>query len=140
MKKNLPKSVRILISEQIGMLEWFLIITCKEHTLLRSTNRFSRNHPKLCFWLIRKDRQMPNAVQLLCETDKSSHQRCSIKKAALERFAILRGKHQCWSLFFNFIKKRLQRRCFIVAKFLTTPILMNIWVRMILKWLQKVIV
>ena len=52
---------------------------------------------------------------------KSSHQRCSIKKAALKNFTILKGNHLCWSLFFNkavglqasnFIKKRLQYRPF----------------------------
>ena len=52
---------------------------------------------------------------------KSSHQRCSIKKAALKNFTILKGNHLCWSLFFNkavglqasnFIKKRLQNRRF----------------------------
>ena len=49
----------------------------------------------------------------------------------------------CWSLFFNkvaslqacnFIKKRLQRRCFLVniVKFLKTPILKNTWERLLL--------
>ena len=44
------------------------------------------------------------------------------------------------SSFFNFIKKRVQRRCFTVAKFLRTPILKNICVRLLLNWLLKVIV
>ena len=30
---------------------------------------------------------------------RSSHQRCSIRKAVLKNFAILTGKHLCWSLF-----------------------------------------
>ena len=29
----------------------------------------------------------------------SSHQRCSIKEAVLNNFAIFRGKHLCWILF-----------------------------------------
>ena len=60
---------------------------------------------------------MPNTEQLLYQTDKSSHRRCSIKNAVLKNFAIFTGQHLCWSLFFNFIKKRLQQRCFTVAKF-----------------------
>ena len=41
----------------------------------------------------------------------------------------------------NFIKKRLQHRCFPVniAKFLSTSILKNICVRLLLKWLKEVI-
>ena len=155
MDKNLSKSVKILISEQIALttmsywkpvfalcvlikekvLEWFLLIICKEHNLPRSTNLFSRNHPTLCFWLLREGRQMPNTEQLLHQTDKSSHRRCSIKKAALKYFAMFTRKHLCWSLFFNFIKKRLQHRCFTVAKFSSTIILKNICVRLLLNWL-----
>ena len=30
---------------------------------------------------------------------RSSHQRCSIKKFVLKKFAIFTGKHRCWSLF-----------------------------------------
>ena len=46
------------------------------------------------------------------------------KECVLKNFAILTGKHLCW----NFIKKRLQHRCFPVniGKFLRTPILENI--------------
>ena len=42
-------------------------------------------------------------------------------------------------LFWNFIKKRLQHRCFAVniGKFLRTPILKNICIRLLLKWLRK---
>ena len=69
MDNNQLKSVKSLISEQIAhatmfyfeqvfifcmlieknVLEWFLLIACKEHILLRSANLISRNHPKLCF-------------------------------------------------------------------------------------------
>ena len=60
---------------------------------------------------------------------RSSHQRCSMKNAVLKNFAILTGKHLCWSFFITkFIKNRLQHMCFPVniAKFLRTPILRNI--------------
>ena len=63
------------------------------------------------------------------------------KKAVLKYFAIFTGKYLCWSLFFNkyaglqfcnFIKKRLQHRCFPVniAKFLRTPVSKNICERL----------
>ena len=116
-----------------NVLEWFLLIMCKEHTLLRSTNLFSRNHPEFCFLLIREGRQMPNTEQLLSQTDKSSHQMRSIKEVILKNFAIFTGKHMCWSLFFSFIKKRLQHRYVTVEKFLRTLILKNICVRLLLK-------
>ena len=41
------------------MLEWFLLIMCKEHTRSRSRNFLSRNHPKLSFWLRREGQQFP---------------------------------------------------------------------------------
>ena len=64
--ENLSQSVKILVSEQIALaaifylnvLEWFLLIMCKEPTLSRSTNLYSRNHPTLCLWLRRKDRKI----------------------------------------------------------------------------------
>ena len=99
-------------------LEWFLLMKCKEHILLRSTNVFTGNHSKLYFWLIREGWQMPNTE--FYQVDKSSHRRCSIKKAVLKNFGIFIGKHLCWSLFISFIKKRLQQRCFTVTKFLRT--------------------
>ena len=98
------------------MLECFLLIICKEHTLPRFTNLFSRNHPTLCFWLIREGRQMPNTEQLLYQTDKSSNRRCTIKKAVLVNFTIFSGKHLCWSLFFNFIKKDFNTGIFSLGK------------------------
>ena len=55
------------------------------------------------------------------------------KKFVRKTFAIFTGKHICWSLFSiklqaNFIKKRLQHRCFPmnIAKSLRTPFLKNI--------------
>ena len=39
-----------------NVLEWFLLIMCKDHILARSTNLISRNHLKICFGLKRKYR------------------------------------------------------------------------------------
>ena len=36
---------------------------------------------------------------LLTSIFRSSHQRCSIKEAVPNNFAIFRGKHHCWILF-----------------------------------------
>ena len=63
------------------------------------------------------------------------------KKAVLKNFAIFTEKHPCWSLFlnkksglqsWNFIKTRLQHRCFPVdiAKFSRTSVLKNIFERL----------
>ena len=106
---------------QQNKFEWFQLITCKEHTLWRSTNLFKRNYPTL-----------PNTEQFLYQTEKSSHRRCSKNKAVLKSFAIFTGKHLCWSFFFNFIKKRLQHRHFTIAKLLKVAILKNIYVRLLL--------
>ena len=68
---------------------------------------------------------------------RSSHWRSSIKKAILKHFVIFTGKHLCRDLFFNkvaghqgcnFIKKRLQHRCYLVniRKFIRSTILKNI--------------
>ena len=55
-----------------------------------------------------------------CSSKKSSYQRCSIEKCVLKNFAIFTEKHVLKSLFnkvawlraCNFLKKRLQPRCF----------------------------
>ena len=68
---------------------------------------------------------------------RSSHWRCSIKKAILKHFVIFTGKHLCRGLFLNkvaghqacnFIKKRLQRSYFLanIWKFIRRLILKNI--------------
>ena len=67
---------------------------------------------------------------------RSSHQRCSIKKAILKYFVIFTGKHLCRCLFFNkvaghqacnFFRKRLQHRYFLanIGKFIRRAILKN---------------
>ena len=64
------------------------------------------------------------------------------KKTVLKNFSIFTGKRLCWSLFFNkiagyqscnYIKKRLQHKCFSVniANFLRTSFLTNICERML---------
>ena len=76
--------------------------------------------------------------------NRTSHQRCSMKKSVLRISAKFTGKHLCQSLFFNkvaglrpaiFLKKRLWHRCFPVnfAKFLRTPFLQNSSGRLLLK-------
>ena len=66
---------------------------------------------------------------------------CSIKEGISKSFAMFTGKRLCWSLLLikfqalrpcNFIKKRLQHRCFPVniAKFLRKLILKNICQRL----------
>ena len=62
---------------------------------------------------------------------RSSHQRYSVKKGVLKNSRNFEGKRLCWSLFLiiklevqacNFIKKRVQHRCFPkFHKFLRTP-------------------
>ena len=74
--------------------------------------------------------------------NKSSHQRCSIKKLLLKIWQSITGKHLCWSLLLivaelqarNFIKKRLQHGCFPVniAKSLKAAILKIICKRLLL--------
>ena len=59
---------------------------------------------------------------------RTSHQRCSVKKIFLKIYKIPQ-KNTCVGVcFFNFIRKRLQHRCFPVkfAKFLGRTILKNI--------------
>ena len=104
MDKNLSKSVRILASEQIALatmfyseqvffsaclingnvLEWFLPIICKEH-LPRSHIAFFLVNEIIMFWLLIKDRQISSTEQLLYQTNKSSHRRCSVKKAVIKK-------------------------------------------------------
>ena len=92
-----------------------------------------------CFWLRREDQQKPIIKQLLYQTDKNSHQMCSIKKTVkILQFWL------CWSLFWNevaikLIKKRFQHRNFSVniAKFLPTTVLKNICLLLLLKIIIK---
>ena len=80
-------------------------------------------------------RQVNNCVGV--SFDRSSHWRSSVEKGILKTFANFTGKHLCWNVLIhsvkNFVKKRLQHRCFPVkfAKLLRTPILKNICERLL---------
>ena len=84
-------------------------------------------------WRGKIKEQTPQLVLLYCgRTVKTSHRRCSIKKAVLKNFAIFTGKHPCWGLLlikFKPFKKEIPTLIFPVdtAKFLRKPILKNIW-------------
>ena len=76
---------------------------------------------------------------------RSSHRRCSVRKAVLENFAKFTGKHLCQSLFFNkvlgwpatLLKRRLWNRCFSVnfEKFVRTSFLQSTSGRLLLRLL-----
>ena len=76
-------------------------------------------------------------LSVFLSVNKSNHKCCSIKKVVLKNFAIFTGKYLCWSLSFwnNFIKMRLQHRCFSmnIAKLLKTAILKSICERLFFK-------
>ena len=104
----------------------------------RSTTDIIRAHR----WIIAKT-QMQNRTIYVTGMDRSSHQRCSIKKGVLRNFTKFTGKHLCQSLFFNkvaglrpatLLKKRLWHRYFPVnfVKFLRTPFLQNTSGRLLL--------
>ena len=44
---------------------------------------------------------------LFCQTTRSSHQRCSVKKVVLRNFAKFTGKHLRQSLFFNKVANKM---------------------------------
>ena len=96
----------------------------------RVTMNFSRSRFRNCFFP-----KLHNTGFITADI-RSSHRGCSIKKAGLENFAICTRKHLSRSFFLiklqacNFIKKRLQHRCFPVniAEFTRTPTLKNIYV------------
>ena len=78
------------------------------------------------FWLRRGGRQMPSTEELLYQSDKWLY-------PGLESlFHEVPGPKAC-----NFIKKRLQHMCFPADKFLRTPILKNVWVRLLLNYFRK---
>ena len=75
------------------------------------------------------------AWSFICLIIRSNHRRCSIKEAAQRKTLVLESLHKTAALqACNFIKKRLQHRCFAVniAKFLRTLILKKICERLLL--------
>ena len=140
-------------SEMLHLLwEWLLTILCLKYPLIFLWNNYKKKYvKKWIFWIefLKKTCIVHfhrTTDQNLQETDerpshnlintmlRDSHQRCPMKKSFLENFAILTPMLK--SLFnkvtvlraCDFIKKRLQHRCFpvIIAKFLRTPIPKNI--------------
>ena len=82
------------------------------------------------------------------QNNRSSHQRCSMKKGVLRNFTKFAGKHQWPSLLFNkvtgpkpatLLKKRLWHRFFLVnfAEFLRISFLRNIFGRLLLEHLYR---
>ena len=67
-----------------NMLEWFLLIACKEHTSLRSTNLFSKNHPTLRFWLLREGREMPNTERITLTKFRNIHRKTPVLESPLQ--------------------------------------------------------
>ena len=101
--------------------------------VLKNFANFTRKH--LCWSLFnnvaqeetpRREEETPTQVPWERQ-DRSSRSQIFFKIGVLKNFANFTGKHLCWSLFWNFIKNRLQHRCFPVkfAKFLRTPFLQN---------------
>ena len=86
---------------------------------------------------------MVNGKMMKCLSISRSNQRIySVKKAVLKRFANVKGKHLCWSLFLMksyafrpsiLLKRDSKINFFLVkfAKFLRTPILKNICERLL---------
>ena len=116
------------------MLEWFLTVIYKEHTLIRFANPLSRSHPTLSFWLRRENWQMFRLnfmIRIHCAVIFSFYSRVCLKcfrtitlksclsksefsfseqplvfykKGVLKSFTIFTGKHLCRSLFFINLK------------------------------------
>ena len=107
MNKNLSKSAKTV-------LEWFLLITCKEHSLCRSTTLFSRNwRPVLNSYFIKNWQKQPTEVFYKKSCSKkfcNIHRKIPVLGSLLNKVACL------WTC--NSIWKKLQQRCFPVAKFL----------------------
>ena len=119
MDKNLSKIGKILISERIALdtvfhfeqvfffcsllnknvLEWFLIIICKGHTLTISTNPFSRNHPTLFFDEGEKVGRCPILNSYFTKLTKTANEDV-LKKTILKNFSISTRKHLYQSLVF----------------------------------------
>ena len=87
---------------------------------------------------------------LLNDYFRGSRSQMFLKIVVLKYFAIFTGKHLCWSLFFNkvtglktcnFIKKRLQHRCFPVniAKFLRAASFIEHLLRLLLLYAVRTV-
>ena len=149
MNKNLSKSVKILILKEIALqcftlfflfwrlinknvLEWFLLITCKEHTLTRSTTHFILVETDAQYWTVTSSNCQKQPLEVF------------YKKALLTNFATFTGKHLHWSLFLiklpAFRPVTLLERDSNTIVFLFRNFKENLIWRMILNWLYEVIV
>ena len=101
---------------------------------------------KLCFesdWYFCNITKSGWNNHFLKSLQKQPYADVQFKIGVFKNFPVFPGKHLCWNLFFkknpglqvcSFVKKRLQHRCFFtnIEKFLRTPILKNIWERLLL--------
>ena len=88
-----------------SVLEWFLLIMCKKHTLSRGTNLFGRN----TFFVFDQEEKISKCTeQILYQTETSIHWRCSIKNVVRKNFAIFTVKHLCWPVFWDKVEIKLQ--------------------------------
>ena len=88
---------------------------------------------------------MPNTEQLLYQTDKTSHWRCSIKKAVIKIFTTFTRKSLLEFLFHKVAELQLMKRdsntaVFQLQNFCKTPIFKNICIQLLPNWLYEVIV
>ena len=56
-----------------NVLEWFLLIMCRERTLSGSTNLLSKNHRILCLRLRKRIRQIPNIIIFMISNFRKSY-------------------------------------------------------------------
>ena len=135
-----------------GALEWFLLIIYK-NILWPDLQNFSEEIIPHFLFLIQKRRsedahhwtvtlsnwqkQPPEVFSKKSSSEKchNIHRKTPVLKSLLgQGWNKVAARKAC-----NFIKKRLQHRCFPVniAKFLITPVLKNICVRLLLKIIKK---
>ena len=110
---------RLEVNQQ-NVSEWFLLMMCQEHTLMRYANFFGGNHPTLWFWLRREGQQIQYWTVTLSSWKKQLLE-VFYKKAILKNSANFRGKYLCWILFliklqawaFNLLKRDLDTGAFL---------------------------
>ena len=106
-------------------------------------NLFGERWISHCFMLWKAGKGIYLQIQI-SRFNRSSHQRCSVRKGVLKNFTIFTGKHLCLRPA-ALLKKRLWHRFFPVnfVKFLRTPFSQNTSGRLLLTyltvgWLRKV--
>ena len=124
----LKRHTRLFGQPVIGAL---LFVSLMATLLVQSLNK---KHMKCFSYKVQNDNAYFMNQKTLPLNFKSS--RSFFKIGVLKIFAIFAGKHLCWSYLlivtgldaWNFVKKRLQHRCFLanIAKFLRSFILKNV--------------